>query len=124
VISENPINTGVFVDPQKEVKMDQKDTFEEWAIVELFGHSRIAGKITEQTIGGCSFIRIDVPEINGKQPFTKLYSQGAIYGITFVDELTAKLYAKQLQVEPINVWQLEHAMKSLPEHDEEDYDQE
>jgi hypothetical protein len=26
--------------------------FEEWAIIELFGHTRIAGKVTEATIAG------------------------------------------------------------------------
>lgn len=35
--------------------------FDHWCIVESFGHERIAGRVTEQTIGGCSFIRVDVP---------------------------------------------------------------
>ena len=29
--------------------------FEAFAIVELFGHTRIAGKVTEQTIAGGTF---------------------------------------------------------------------
>lgn len=32
-----------------------------WAIVELFGHARIAGRVTEQVIAGQGFIRADVP---------------------------------------------------------------
>jgi hypothetical protein len=36
---------------------------EQWAIVEIFGHQRIAGRLTEQTIGGCSFVRVDVPAL-------------------------------------------------------------
>ena len=45
--------------------MDQQPekAFEQWAIVEIFGHQRIAGKVTEQTIGGCSFVRVDVPAL-------------------------------------------------------------
>ena len=39
---------------------------DQWAIVELFGHQRIAGKISEHAVGGCSFVRIDVPEFNGR----------------------------------------------------------
>lgn len=38
------------------------EKFEQWAIVDLFGHTRIAGKVSEQVIGGCSFVRVDVPE--------------------------------------------------------------
>jgi hypothetical protein len=36
--------------------------FHSWAIVELFGHNQLAGLVTEQTIAGQSFIRIDVPK--------------------------------------------------------------
>ena len=37
------------------------DKFDHWCIVELFGHNQIAGKVTEQAIGGQSFVRVDVP---------------------------------------------------------------
>lgn len=32
--------------------MSTQPTFQAWAIVELFGHQRCAGRISEQTIGG------------------------------------------------------------------------
>lgn len=80
------------------------EKFEQWAILELFGHSRIAGKVAEQIIGGCSFVRVDVPAVNGNQPFTKLYGQGAIYAMTFVDEETATGSAAQLNEKPIDIW--------------------
>lgn len=82
------------------------EKFSQWAIVELFGHTKISGLITEQTIGGNSFIRVDVPKLNDQQPFTKLFSQGAIYSITFVDEETATLAAKSYQEKPIDVWSI------------------
>jgi hypothetical protein len=37
--------------------------FDQWCIVELFGHTKIAGKVSEAQIGGQSFIRVDVPQI-------------------------------------------------------------
>ena len=30
--------------------MTESATFEAWAIVELFGHQKIAGKLTDQTV--------------------------------------------------------------------------
>ena len=39
-----------------------------WAIVEIFGHQRIAGFLSEQTIGGQSFVRVDVPDLPGDTP--------------------------------------------------------
>lgn len=37
------------------------EKFEHWCVVEIFGHTRIAGFVTEQTIGGQSFVRVGVP---------------------------------------------------------------
>ncbi len=96
------------------------EKFDQWAIVELFGHQRIAGRVTEQTIGGCAFVRIDVPacEAAGSNPatqaFTKLFGNGAIYGISFVDEATACMAARQLRVQPINTFELRRALQDLP----------
>lgn len=96
------------------------EKFDQWAIVELFGHQRIAGRVTEQTIGGCAFVRVDVPDLNnpveGKPPipgFTKLFGNGAIYGISFVDEATARFTARQLRVQPIDTWAMESAIKAM-----------
>lgn len=50
--------------------MEGSQPFESWALVELFGHQRIAGHVTEQQIGGCQFVRVDVPEIEDKPGFT------------------------------------------------------
>ena len=91
--------------------------FEQWALVELFGHSRIAGKVSEQVIGGCAFVRVDVPEINGQQPLTKLYGNGAIYAMTIVDEETARAAASQFQVKPIDVWSARRMLESAKEEE-------
>lgn len=85
---------------------DQNQKFEAWAIVELFGHQVIAGLVTEQTIGGCSFIRVDVPKVNGIAAFTKFYGQGAIYAMTPTDEAAARLAMERLHVRPISYYAL------------------
>jgi hypothetical protein len=82
----------------------QADRFESWAIIELFGHTQIAGKVSEATIGGCSFLRVDVPEIDGKPAITKFYGQGAIYSMTPVSEELARAAVKSFQHRPVNVY--------------------
>lgn len=51
------------------------------AVVELFGHQKMAGKVTEQSIGPSTFVRIDVPETNHQPAFTRLLNPSAIYAI-------------------------------------------
>lgn len=101
--------------------MSTQTTFEQWAIVELFGHARIAGKLTEQTIGGCAFVRVDVPEIIDEgqtlPAFTKLFGQGAIYAINFVDEATARIAAREIRQQPVSVWSLRAGLEGLPAAD-------
>lgn len=103
-----------------ELQNDEKKPEALWAIVELFGHQRIAGKLSEHTMGGGSFVRVDVPEIppagEGMPSipgFTKLYGNGAIYGITFVDEAAALVEAARLRTRPVNVWDLREGLQAL-----------
>jgi hypothetical protein len=104
------------------------ERFEEWAIVELFGHQRIAGRVSEQTVGGTAFVRVDVPAREGVQPMTRLFGQGAIYSMTIVDEETAQLAAKGCMPEPMSQWTVQGLMrKALPtpgEHGETDVESE
>lgn len=82
------------------------EKFDEWAILELMGHRRLAGKISEQTIGGASFIRIDVPEASGGLPATQIYSPAAVYCITPVSEEVARAVASRNRPEPVHRWEL------------------
>jgi len=66
--------------------------FSAWAIVELFGRQVTAGRIGEQTIGGETFIRLDIPKPDGSE-YTRLFGKGAIYCINICEEATARSYA-------------------------------
>jgi len=76
--------------------------FDQWAIVEVMGHQRLAGRVTEQVVGGTSFVRVDVPEAAGCQPFTRLLGSGAIYAITITDEETARAAALAMRAKPMD----------------------
>lgn len=84
--------------------------FETWAIVEIMGHTTFAGFVTEQTIGGQAFVRVDVPEVEGRPAFTKLFGTGAIYCITPCGEETARAAAGAFKKQPMNMWELPRAL--------------
>ena len=84
----------------------ETDKFETWAIVELFGHNKIAGQVSEQVIAGQGYIRVDVPALEGFPAFTKMYGTGAIYSITPVDEEIARQVARYLRIEPVHIYSL------------------
>lgn len=98
-------------------------TFDSWAIVEIMGHQRFAGRVTEQTVGGCSFVRIDVPPIDDKPAFTKLFGQAAIFSITPTDEQTAVRAAASFRTRPVEIYELP-PRTALPQYNEEDDDHE
>lgn len=81
-----------------------EERFEQWAIVELFGHQRIAGLVSELEIAGSTLIRVDVPRVNGRDAFTKAYGHKAIYALTFVDRDVALAAAEKLGLVPIDEW--------------------
>jgi len=62
-----------------------------WALVELFGHQRIVGFLSQQAFGTGVLFRVDVPDLtkDGKilrVGFTRYFGLSAIYSITPVTE--------------------------------------
>jgi hypothetical protein len=88
-------------------------TFSQHCIVELFGHSRIAGLVTEETIGGATFIRVDVPKTSKRESLTKFYGATAIYAITPTDQETAQLAAESFSAAPIETWRINDVRERL-----------
>jgi hypothetical protein len=115
-----------------------------WALLELFGHGRLAGQVSEHNFGGQAFTRVDVPEVILQEPIyvdgqratemrvipahTKLIGGSAIYSIAFVDEAAALLAAHAIKHEPVRAWELRDVLQKLPladrrallEHDDGD----
>ena len=83
-----------------------ENTFKEWCVIELFGHQRMAGWVTEATIGGCQFLRVDVPQVGERPAFTKLLGQGAIYAVTIVSEAVARGLIEGFRIDPVNIYDI------------------
>lgn len=99
------------------------EKFEQFAIVELFGHQIIAGFVSEQVIGGQGFVRVDVPTVDDQVGFTKFYGASAIYAITPCDSDTMLAAVKGLARKPIEVWKLNLPQLSVGSHGDNDDDE-
>lgn len=98
----------------------------QWAVVELFGHQRIAGELSDHLIGGDSFVRIDVPDVTVPAgdgatrvipAHTKLFGGKAVYSVAFVDEGTALAAAHSIRHQPISSYTLLDALRGLDVHE-------
>lgn len=104
-----------------------------WAIVEIFGHQRIAGQVSEQEFGGCKMVRVDVPDVHYVErggwnearsdyereirtiaAHTRSFGPGAIYSVNWCDERTAKLAAASIRHRPVSPYELRNALEALP----------
>jgi sRNA-binding carbon storage regulator CsrA len=72
----------------------------QWAIVEVMGHGMFAGQCSEVVVAGQAFLRVDVPAVSFREPFTKLLGTASIFGITPCTEEAARLAANRIHARP------------------------
>lgn len=87
--------------------------FDEWCIVELMGHRRVAARVTQADFPA-GFLRLDEP--GGR---TQIVSPAAVYGIhPTTEEIVTGLASRWSQM-PINRYELEQAL-AVPKDEDED----
>lgn len=89
-----------------EIKSDEIKPINTWCVLEMMGHAKTAGQVSEETHFGTVLLRIDVPAINNRPEHTEFYGGSAIYRITPCDETTARLVLTQTCTPPIMAYQL------------------
>lgn len=98
------------------------DKFEAWGLVELMGHQRVAGRLSEQPLGGGNLLRVDIP--NGETFRTAYYGASAIYAVQITDEAAARKLADGQGTRPPYAYELSHAVAriapSAPVYDDSD----
>lgn len=87
------------------VNDQEKPLFEGWAVLELMGHRRLAGYVSEQEIAGKGFLRLDVPD-GDTTAATQFYSPASVYCLTPTTEDIARSVAKRNQPTPVQRWEL------------------
>ena len=81
-------------------------SFDEWAVLELMGHRKLAGRVTEATLAGGAFVRLDVFTDADQAVATQCYAPGAVYCITPTTEANARAFASQNVPRPVERWEL------------------
>jgi len=87
--------------------MADVESFGEWCVVEMMGHRRIVGYVTEANIGGATFLRIDTPGGVDSANVTAFYSPGAVYAIHPTTEEVVRTAATNTPpYAPLERWEL------------------
>lgn len=78
-----------------------------WFIVELMGHRRLAGRVSEVTIAGAGFLRVDVPGDAGQADVaTQFFQPSSVYALTPTTEELARRVAKTCRPAPVSRFEL------------------
>lgn len=101
--------------------MPELSEFKQWCIVELMGHVRIAGLVTEEERFGAKLGRIDIP--NGDGFTTQFFNGSSLYRMTPTTEEIARAVATSSQPEPIHRWELPRLNAGNPDTVDADEDE-
>lgn len=73
-----------------------------WAVLEIMGHRRLAGHVTEETIAGAVMLRIDIPGPNAGDPTkaTQYYGGSSLFCMTPTTEELARKEANPPEWKP------------------------
>ena len=107
----------------------EKEKLEQYAIVEMMGHRKVIGKITESDIGTGSLLKVTVLGKDGSPERTEYIGVGSIYCLTIVTEEVAKNAAERYSPEPTWAYALNRPqLTGIPQgsyidaDDDEDYE--
>jgi len=88
--------------------------FNQWGVLELMGHRRLVGRMTEQDIAGKGFIRIDLFSAGQAEPIvSQFYNPDSVYGIHPTSEEVARAAVIQAPA-PIQRWELPQSTGTPP----------
>lgn len=76
---------------------EMKEPFESWGVIEVLGHLRLAGLVSEQVIAGVAMVRVDIPKTQSRDAYTRYFGAASIYGITPTSEETARFNAENIE---------------------------
>lgn len=116
----NEDQRGGHTDPPKTPPREPEPAV--WAVVELMGHVRLAGRLSEEEKFGGKLGRLDIPQEDGSF-VTQFFGAGSVYRITVVAEAVARHVAKGASPAPVSPWDFPKALPAAshtgPPHERE-----
>lgn len=97
---------------------ERDDGFDEWCIVELMGHRRVAARVREATIAGHGYLRLDEPAVGGQPGRTQYVSPGSVYAMHPTTEELVRAMASKWRTAPVQRYELPAATTPAAETSE------
>lgn len=95
-----------------------------WALVEIFGHTKVAGRVTTRKVGVNVMIQVDVPKGDTELSHTQMFSPAAIFSINpTTEEWCRRWAAEAAKYNQSPLPYIPEAPRALPEVDDGDYDE-
>lgn len=79
----------------------QDDSLDTWAYVEVFGHTRLAGRVTIRKFGTSVMFQVDVPKGDVEISHSELFNPSAIFSIKPTTEDWCRKFVKTQRIENI-----------------------
>jgi len=89
-----------------EESKQQQPAFDEFAILEVMGKTRLGGRVREQHLFGVAMIRIDIPDGQGGFKMTRFFHPQALFSVTLVGEKEATAVAMYNDAPPVTRWEM------------------
>lgn len=85
-----------------------KQQLQAFALIEIMGHSKVVGMVTESDISAKNLLRVDVIQPDGAVNRTEYIGTGSIYRMTIITREAALALASnmQSQVRPPWAWEI------------------
>lgn len=80
-------NEHIFIDKSQEV-------IETWAFVEIMGHNKVAGRVSERKVGVAVMLQVDVPNADEGFSHSQLFSPQAVFSILPTTEEWCRKFSK------------------------------
>ena len=93
--------------------MSEQTAPDTWAIVELMGHVKLGGRLTEEERFGAKLGRLDIPNPTGEGFVTRFFGGASVYSITIVTEEAARVVAVRAPA-PVSPWEMPKQPAALP----------
>jgi hypothetical protein len=81
------------MEPQTDLISEEK-----WALVELVGFQQFAGKVSDQSLKGKQYIRVDVPETKVHKAFDCKFGIESVCHVTYITKTQAETIIHQREM--------------------------